>query len=108
MWCVAGHHAPIFSVNTANARSIGTLTFSVFRTTSALAATGSAMLCLLSFFGGHLERRQSLFPQFFEVLAQQRNPLGIHFVDAFRAGLAVAHQPRILKHSQMLRNGRPA
>lgn len=38
------------------------------------------------------------------MVAQQRNPFGIQFVDAPRPFAPVPHQPRILQHPQMLRN----
>jgi len=38
------------------------------------------------------------------MIAQQGQALGIQFVDAARAFAAVANQPRIFQHAQMLRN----
>jgi len=40
------------------------------------------------------------------MIAEQRQALRIQFVDPPGAFAAVAHQPRILQHAQVLRNGR--
>ena len=59
------------------------------------------------FFSKLFKRGERLIPQLRKVVAQQRQALGIQFVDPARAFPAIAHQPRILQHPQVLRNGRP-
>ena len=58
------------------------------------------------FFSKLFERGKRLIPQLRKVVAQQRQALGIQFIDPARAFPPVSHQPRILQHPQVLRNGR--
>ena len=58
------------------------------------------------FFSELLEGGKSLVPQSCKVVAQKRESIRIQFVDPPGAFAAVAHQPRILQHAQVLRNGR--
>lgn len=41
------------------------------------------------------------------MIAEGREPLGIEFIDAPSAFAAVAHEPRLLQHTQVLGNRRP-
>jgi hypothetical protein len=43
-----------------------------------------------------------------EVTPQQRKPVGVHLIDASGADSLVDHQPGVLQHLQVLRDGRPA
>src|ERR1700693_5628386 len=100
MWCVAGHHCPIFSTNTRNAFSMGTPTWIVRFTTAIGAAASGYMFLLLPvfFLNEFFERVQRLVPQICEMIAQQRNSFWIQLVNTPRARLPVAHQPRLFQH----------
>ena len=53
-----------------------------------------------------LEHGKRLIPQFCKVIAEQREALGIQFINPPCPVAAVAHQAGILQHPQVLRNGR--
>jgi len=57
------------------------------------------------FFGKLFKRGKRLIPQLRKVVPQQRQALGIQFVDPPGAFAPVAYQPCILQHPQVLRNG---
>ena len=58
------------------------------------------------FFSKLLKRGKRLIPQLRKVVPQQRQALGIQFIDPPRAFPPVAYQPCILQDPQMLGNGR--
>ena len=58
------------------------------------------------FFSKLFKRGKRLIPQLRKVVPQHRQALGIQLINPARAIAAVAHQPRILQHPQVLRNGR--
>ncbi len=58
------------------------------------------------FFSKLFECGKSLIPQLSEVVAQQREALGIQFVDPPGAFAPVAYQPCIFQDAQVLGNGR--
>jgi hypothetical protein len=98
------------SVNTAKARSIGAST-----TIDALTAVWTSVMVLslsvLFFvlrFDSFLERLQCGAPEALEIVPQPGKPTGVEAVDAARADLDVAHQARILKDFQVLRDRRSA
>ena len=64
------------------------------------------LLLSVFFFSKFFERGKRLIPQLREVVPQQRQPLGIQFVNPPRALPPVTHQARILQDAQVLRNGR--
>ena len=59
------------------------------------------------FFCKLFERGKRLIPQLRKMIPQQRQTLGIQFIDPPRPFPTVAHQPRLFQHPQVLRNGRP-
>ena len=59
------------------------------------------------FFSKLFKRGKRLIPQLHKVVPQHRQALGIQFINPARTIAPVAHQPRILQHAQVLRNGRP-
>ena len=59
------------------------------------------------FFCKLFERGKRLIPQLRKVIPQQRQTLGIQFINPPRAFPPVANQPRLFQHPQVLRNGRP-
>ena len=58
------------------------------------------------FFSELFERGKCLVPQLSKVIAEHRDTFGIQFINPPRTFPPVAHQPRILQHPQVLRNGR--
>ena len=57
------------------------------------------------FFSKLFKCGKRLIPQLRKVVAQHCQALGIQFIDPARTLPAVSHQPRILQHPQVLRNG---
>ena len=57
------------------------------------------------FFSELFKRGKCLVPQLSKVIAEHRDAFGIQFIDPARTFPAVSHQPRILQHPQVLRNG---
>ena len=58
------------------------------------------------FFCKLFERGKRLIPQLCKMVSEQRQPVGIQLVNPPCSFAAVAHQPRILQHPQVLRNRR--
>src|SRR5918998_6902609 len=56
---------------------------------------------------GGLVVSQCLGPEPLEVGAQGADPVGVQPVDAAVSRLLVDHEPRLLQHLQVLRDGRP-
>src|SRR5580692_2573589 len=82
----------------------------IVRFTTAIGAAASGYMFLLLpvfFLNEFFERVQRLVPQICKVIAQHRNSLWIQLVNPPRAGLPVAHQPRLFQHPQMLRHRGP-
>lgn len=63
-------------------------------------------LLLVFVFSSFLEGCESFIPKVGEMIAQERQALGIQFVNATRAVAAVAHQARLFQDAQVLRNRR--
>ena len=59
------------------------------------------------FFCKLFERGKGLIPQLCKVVSQERQPLGIQFVNPPCAFATVAHQSRLFQHPQVLGNRRP-
>lgn len=59
-------------------------------------------LLLVFFFSSFLKRCQSFVPEVRKMVAQQRNPLGIQFVNSARTFAPVTHQPCLLQNPQVL------
>jgi hypothetical protein len=76
------------------------------RFTAAIGAASGDMSFLLSilFFRELLESCQSLAPKMSKMVAQQRDALGIQFVNAAGAVATVAHQASLLQYTEVLRD----
>src|SRR6185503_6136281 len=99
--CVrSGHQVAISAVKTSNARPTGTFTVTDSSTTRSLVSC----IIRLSFLGGFLEGRECVLPEALEVLAQLGERVAVDAVVMARALGAVADEPGLLEHAEMLRD----